>query len=118
RRSGAAPLRGGANRPRRPARTGRADAYLDLRSTFLAQILTKQGGSMVGLYEVFHVKAGGAAPVEEKEYQASLGHLKTAIASCPAPPTVLVADRKTADRIRQDLAAAGTPASVVHAPLP
>ncbi|MFE2130514.1 hypothetical protein [Streptomyces amritsarensis] len=94
------------------------DAYLNLRSTFLAQILTKQGGSMVGLYEVFHVKAGGAAAVEEKDYQASLGHLKTAIASCPAPPTVLVGDRKAADRIRQDLAAAGTTASVVHAPLP
>ncbi|MER7729514.1 hypothetical protein ABTX80_01385 [Streptomyces erythrochromogenes] len=94
------------------------DSYLNLRSTFLAQILTKQGGSMVGLYEVFYVKVGGAAAVEEKEYQASLGHLKTAIASCPAPPTVLVGDRKTADRIRQDLAAAGTAASVVHAPLP
>ncbi|MFJ2591624.1 hypothetical protein [Streptomyces erythrochromogenes] len=94
------------------------DAYLNLRSTFLAQILTKQGGGMVGLYEVFYVKVGGAAAVEEKEYQASLGHLRTAIASCPAPPTVLVGDRKTADRIRQDLAAAGTAASVVHAPLP
>ncbi|MEU6296386.1 hypothetical protein [Streptomyces erythrochromogenes] len=93
------------------------DSYLNLRSTFLAQILTKQGGSMVGLYEVFYVKVGGAAAVEEKEYQASLGHLKTAITSCPAPPTVLVGDRKTADRIRQDLAAAGTAASVVHAPL-
>ncbi|MFE5674199.1 hypothetical protein ACFQ7B_18445 [Streptomyces erythrochromogenes] len=94
------------------------DAFLNLQSTFLAQILTKQGGTMVGLYEVFYVKLGGAAAVEEKEYQASLGHLKTAIASCPAPPTVLVGDRKTADRIRQDLAAAGTGASVVHAPLP
>ncbi|MFF9051349.1 hypothetical protein ACF09Z_09385 [Streptomyces erythrochromogenes] len=94
------------------------DAFLNLQSTFLAQILTKQGGTMVGLYEVFYIKVGGAAAVEEKEYQASLGHLKTAIASCPAPPTVLVGDRKTADRIRQDLAAAGTGASVVHAPLP
>ncbi|MFD6226178.1 hypothetical protein ACFWFZ_04775 [Streptomyces sp. NPDC060232] len=94
------------------------DAYLNLRTTFLAQILTKQGGSMVGLYEVFYVKVGGAVAVEEKEYQASLGHLKTAITSCPAPPTVLVGDRKTADRIRHDLAAGGVAATVVDAPLP
>lgn len=93
------------------------DAYLNLRSTFLAQLLTHQGGNMVGLYEVFHVKIGGSAPVQETEYQASLSRLKTAIASCPAPPTVLVGDRKTADRLRQDLAAAGTAATVVHAPL-
>ncbi|MFG2335876.1 hypothetical protein [Streptomyces yangpuensis] len=93
------------------------DAFLNLQSTFLAQILTKQGGTMVGLYEVFHVKVGGPAAVEEKEYQVSLGHLKTAIASCPSRPTVLVGDLRTADRIRQDLAAAGTEASVVHAPL-
>ncbi|MFE5492590.1 hypothetical protein ACFQ7Z_21940 [Streptomyces virginiae] len=94
------------------------DAYINLTSTFLAQILTKQGGSMVGLYEVFYVKAGGPAAVEEKEYQASLGHLKTAIASCPAPPKVLVGNPKTADRIRHDLAAAGIAATVVDAPLP
>ncbi|WP_030655811.1 MULTISPECIES: hypothetical protein [Streptomyces] len=94
------------------------DAYLNLTSTFLAQILTKQGGSMVGLYEVFYVKLGGPVAVEEKEYQASLGHLKTAIASCPAPPKVLVGDPKTADRIRHDLAAAGIAATVVDAPLP
>ncbi|MER6203003.1 hypothetical protein ABT234_37230 [Streptomyces sp. NPDC001586] len=94
------------------------DAYLNLRSTFLAQILTHQAGNMVGLYEVFHVKVGGPATAGEEEYQTSLGHLKTAIASCPAPPTVLVGDRKTADRLRTDLAAAGSAATVVHAPLP
>ncbi|WP_046776209.1 hypothetical protein [Streptomyces yangpuensis] len=93
------------------------DSFVNLQSTFLAQILTKQGGTMVGLYEVFHVKVGGPAAVEEKEYQVSLGRLKTAIASCPSRPTVLVGDLRTADRIRQDLAAAGTEASVVHAPL-
>ncbi|MFE2880476.1 hypothetical protein ACFXG6_12210 [Streptomyces roseus] len=93
------------------------DSYLNLRSTFLAQILTHQAGAMVGLYEVFYVKIGGPAAVDEKEYQASLGRLKAAIASCPTPPTVLVGDRKTADRLRQDLAGAGSAATVVHAPL-
>ncbi|MFB7464584.1 hypothetical protein ACFCZ1_13980 [Streptomyces sp. NPDC056224] len=93
------------------------DSYYNLKSTFLAQILTHQAGNMVGLYEVFHVKLGGPAAVEENEYRTSLGRLKTAIASCPAAPTVLVGDRKTADRLREDLAAAGSAAVVVHAPL-
>ncbi|MEV6577903.1 hypothetical protein AB0M92_07000 [Streptomyces sp. NPDC051582] len=93
------------------------DSYLNLKSTFLAQILTHQAGAMVGLYEVFHVKIGGPAAVDEKEYQASLGRLKGAIASCPAPPTVLVGDQKTAGRLRQDLGRAGTAATVVYAPL-
>ncbi|MFE5540613.1 hypothetical protein [Streptomyces sp. NPDC056492] len=93
------------------------DAYFNLRSTFLAQILTHRAGTMVGLYEVFYVKIGGPAAVDEKEYQTSLGRLKGAIASCPTPPTVLVGDRKTADRLRQDLGRAGTAATVVYAPL-
>ncbi|KOU26029.1 hypothetical protein ADK52_10420 [Streptomyces sp. WM6372] len=93
------------------------DAYLNLRSTFLAQILTHQAGRMVGLYDVFYVKIGGPVAVDEKEYQASLGRLKGAIATCPEPPTVLVGDRKTADRIKRDLADAGSAATVVYAPL-
>ncbi|MFD7624554.1 hypothetical protein ACFV7Q_00660 [Streptomyces sp. NPDC059851] len=92
------------------------DSYLNLKSTFLAQALTHRVGAMVGLYEVFHVKIGGPKPVDEKEYQTSLGRLKTAIASCPAPPTVLVGDQGTAERLKRDLA--GTPtAAVVYAPL-
>ncbi|WP_158708529.1 hypothetical protein [Streptomyces sp. NRRL S-244] len=93
------------------------DTYLNLRATFLAQVLTHQAGTMVGLYEVFNVKIGGPAAVDEKEYRASLGHLKGAIASCPTPPTVLVGDRKAADRLKQDLADAGSAATVVYAPL-
>ncbi|OKI24174.1 hypothetical protein A6A07_04535 [Streptomyces sp. CB03911] len=114
------------------------DSYHNLKSTFIAQLLTHQGGNMVGLYEIFYVKIGGPEvppkdkekPAEkekseaekaadrEKEYQSSLGHLKTAIASCPARPTVLVGDAKVAERLKQDLAAAGVPATVVHAPFP
>lgn len=93
------------------------DTYLNLRSTFLAQILTHRAGTMVGLYDVFHVKIGGPAAVDEKDYQASLDRLKGAIASCPEPPTVLVGDRKAADRLKQELAGAGSAATVVYAPL-
>ncbi|MFK0042750.1 hypothetical protein ACIQU4_01395 [Streptomyces sp. NPDC090741] len=93
------------------------DAYLNMRATFLAQVLTHRAGAMVGLYEVFNVKIGGPAAVDEKEYQASLGRLKGAIATCPEPPTVLVGDQKTADRIERDLAGAGSAATVVYAPL-
>ncbi|MET9884373.1 hypothetical protein ABZZ20_14715 [Streptomyces sp. NPDC006430] len=93
------------------------ESYLNLKSTFLAQILTHRAGTMVGLYEVFYVKIGGPVSVDEKQYQASLDHLKVAIASCPAPPKVLVGDRATADRLQRELAAAGSAATVVHAPL-
>ncbi|MFJ3169795.1 hypothetical protein ACIPJK_03320 [Streptomyces roseus] len=93
------------------------DSYLNLRATFLAQLLSHRAGAMVGLYEVYHVKIGGPAAVDEKEYQASLGRLKGAIASCPTPPTVLVGDRGAADRLRQDLGRAGSAATVVFAPL-
>ncbi|MEU3771639.1 hypothetical protein AB0F11_00185 [Streptomyces sp. NPDC032472] len=91
------------------------DPYLNLRATFLAQLLTHRAGVMVGLYEVYGVKIGGPA-VDEKEYQASLARLKEAIAACPAPPRILVGDRKTAERLGRDLA--GTRAGpVVYAPL-
>ncbi|MEU2394688.1 hypothetical protein [Streptomyces sp. NPDC007369] len=92
------------------------DSYLNLRATFLAQALTHRVGAMVGLYDVFHVKIGGPGPVDEQQYQTSLARLKTAVASCPAPPTVLVGDRGTADRLRQDLAGTAV-AAVVYAPL-
>ncbi len=92
------------------------DPYQNLKSTFLAQLLTHRTGEMVGLYAVYHVKMGGPAAVDEKEYRTSLGRLKEAIASCSAPPKVLVGDRRTAERLQQDLAGAGA-ASVVYAPL-
>ncbi|MCX5212372.1 hypothetical protein OG689_24335 [Kitasatospora sp. NBC_00240] len=114
------------------------DSYHNLKSTFIAQLLTHQGGNMVGLYEVFYVKIGGPAvppkdkekPADkdkteaekaadrEKEYQSSLGHLKKAIADCPAPPTILVGDAKVAERLKRDLASADVRATVVHAPFP
>lgn len=100
------------------------DAYLNLKSTFLAQLLNHRAGDMVELYEVFYVKMGGP-PTEKdakqqeaaKHYDQSLVHLKKAIAELPAPPTILVGDRTVADRLTKDLARAGITATVVHAPL-
>ncbi|MBT2451584.1 hypothetical protein J7F03_31910 [Streptomyces sp. ISL-43] len=94
------------------------DAYLNLKSTFLAQLLNHRAGDMVELYEIFYVKMGGPVTADvEKQYGTSLGHLKKAIAELPSAPTVLVGDRAMADRLSKDLAAAGVRATVVHAPL-
>ncbi|MFF1950105.1 hypothetical protein [Kitasatospora herbaricolor] len=113
------------------------DSYHSLKATFLAQLLTHQGGDMLGLYEVYYVKVGGPAVPDkaetekdkgkteaekaadrENEYQSSLEHLKRAIASCPYPPTILVGDAKVAERLKQDLGSANVAATVVYAPFP
>ena len=100
--------------PRRPSRAGRApvitlyggDGCQNLKSTFTAQLLTRRGGVMVGLYEVFHARIGGPMGAEA-DYQDSLAHRRKAIASCPAPPAVLVGDPWVAARLGRDLAAGG-----------
>lgn len=96
------------------------DSYLNLKSTFLAQLLNHRAGDMVELYEIFYVKMGGP-PTEkdvEQSYDTSLVHLKKALAEGPAAPTILVGDRTVADRLTKDLAKAGVAATVVYAPLP
>ncbi|WP_162688829.1 MULTISPECIES: hypothetical protein [unclassified Streptomyces] len=101
------------------------DPYMNLQSTFLAQLLTHRAGDMVGLYETVRVKTGGPADEKDaakdrdaaRDYAPSLEHLKKAIASCATPPTVLVADRAVADRLRADLERDGVRATVLHAPV-
>lgn len=93
-----------------------SDNYQNLKSTFMAQLLTRQGGAMVGLYETYYVKIGGPV-ASEADYRDSLVHLMKAIASCPSPPTVLVGDPATAARLKLDLAAEGSRATVLAAPL-
>ncbi|WP_407837162.1 hypothetical protein ACE1OC_13080 [Streptomyces sp. DSM 116496] len=101
------------------------DSYLNLKSTFLAQLLNHRAGDMVALYEIFYVQMGGpptAKDAQKREfatlYDTSLVHLKKALAEGPAAPTILVGDRTVADRLTKDLAKAGIAASVVYAPLP
>lgn len=101
------------------------DSYLNLKSTFLAQLLNHRAGDMVELYEIFYVKMGGPPTDKDadkqefaKQYDTSLVHLKKALAQGPAAPTILVGDRTVADRLTKDLTRAGITASVVYAPLP
>lgn len=96
------------------------DSYQNLRATFVAQLLTRQAGEMVALYEIFYVKIGGptpSAPDAEAAYQSSMTHLKAGIAKISGPPTILVGDKKVADRVRHDLAAANVKATVLDAPV-
>lgn len=92
------------------------DGYQNLNSTFMAQLLTRQAGAMVGLYETYYVKIGGPAQAET-DYQEALAHLRSAVASCSTAPTVLVGDPAVAARLRHDLADGGSVATVLDAPL-
>ncbi|MFF2041995.1 hypothetical protein ACFVVX_16330 [Kitasatospora sp. NPDC058170] len=91
------------------------DSYQNLRSTFVAELLLRRGGEMRALYDVYTVKVSWQPTAEQ--YQKMLQDLKNTIAKLPAAPTVLVANKFMADRLRADLAAAKVAGTVLHGPV-
>ncbi|MFJ4678803.1 hypothetical protein [Kitasatospora sp. NPDC088783] len=92
------------------------DGYQNLRSTFVAELMEHRGAEMLVLYGTLNVKLG-ADPVPEAQYQESMDKLRAMVSQLGAEPTLLVADKNVADRVRADLSAHQLPATVLHASL-
>ncbi|MEV4556571.1 hypothetical protein AB0K51_06185 [Kitasatospora sp. NPDC049285] len=90
-------------------------SFQNLRQTFLAQLLSKQAGDMVPLYEIYNVKMGGSPAPGEIDYQKSLTSLRKAISGLSEPPTVLVGDWTLTNRLKHDLGPSGV--TVLYAPV-
>lgn len=98
--------------PRRPASALAAAWLLPvlLHPVRLDVLLT---GAVLSFGLLFPLRPRGLAPVPEAQYRESTDQLRTTVSRPGAAPTLLVADKNVADRVRADLSAHRLSATVL-----